>query len=1857
MDGAIFSNRFNKFESDDQRAEAKIKIALITAQQRKFEERKKALEEELKRRKEEEDEMERLLQEQIDQEKRLEEERIREDKERREKQEIEPQETQETKKVKKVKKKKKSAALPITPMAEELPQLKLGFLDFSDNKSKFEKLRQDSEASPEVKLVKVNKLKINQFLNNINNEEKNDQKVTQVKVSKLKKNSFMEQLEKAAADNQEHLHKKKNSDLQKKSQPEIKFTSKKSSMDSSKEEKADREMPKPKVRGSKSIENPSQNKDRKHSSTFSLFIDNTKEFFRNSKEKLYKLSKEALNEIDEIKKEEEHTKKMSTSEMQNYLLSHVLFDKPEIKDQKKKEKQLTKEEEMDIYLDKEYREKIEQYCSLVEESKPKKKRSKTKKPEEKLPEIKMVEVKSIQEQLKHKLEKPPEKKLIIEELENLGTSRVKQMRENLRPESSVIDGNEFKAVKPKKMNSSILNKIKSLEKVEEERLHREKENEERIRKLLENEMIRQSKRAEKIIDSQNIEDSYEEEDLEKDEMKKDIWLRLEEELDNLEEEQKELETTEMLLIEEEEKVRKEEESHEEEDEIEIKEIKEEIKERKKQSEQRKKVLQKFQHIFDKDDLQEDCAQVGTIHEKIENFLKVPDQEGKRRFEDNALVGVSDIMSRVKCKFETPVAEYALYKPEVKRRLNPAALVFETMSETPDVPLETPKPEKEWSWKNKSAVELELENMPKRISPEAKKEKRERKKGIQDLKFDELLNDINSVKERMKERDINRENETKMEEMNKFMDEIKDSLRKIEDEEADQEVIVQQPKKLKKKTSKGKPSEKVIEKKELIQNIKNELLQGLDKSQQIPIRLDKDEYNISLDSIKRKIVYKDVDEEHAKPSKPTKRMNSGIVSKLTEMLAPEESNQIGELSKAPKVLLRNTSLENDDLTPKKTLEELKIEQQNKKWAWKEKDMKDLQEYINSYDDIVPTTLKDQQKNLKDLEDELDIVESLIDNKETDIIVQIRSEKEKEFNNFMDGVKSYLNEDTKTSEEDDFKQGMLTYLDLIDNNKTSIKSYKVPQLKTNTLDRLKTQLFNGETKNHENKSNLSVSKLPSSIIEAVTNSKSNETIKQVSLDVKSNQTSLVKSFFETNKEAPSPVLKSKGIHPAVLNLKKSNSDTGRKNLLNQLHYKHKTINEVQQYIESHDDLCVPTLIETIQKFSITKKEEDKLAIYSKFIELAHQFVDQKGRSGEQKIFKDNIDSYLKVIEDVDIKVNGTPKLKKHASIGFQPSSNNKKKQLEKTSVERILSSEEKRKNILQKYGFKDHITVSNISDESEESDDDDDVKDLTDNELCLKYGLPPIAFPDECEKREKKVSVAGFKGLLSKIRKVSSGKVEEKIESVLISRKDEPKEGIPKSGSTSKMKNIFENRKSESNYNSPMSERKNIDSNAFKKGFNDKLKRQFETGTPSPDLPRKFEKNCLQKSSTISNIGSMFEKDEFDSDCSGKESPLLKEKRFLPMEKSRSFSKFKNAFETGVGINEDTDCDITADYEKRKVNAELDELKSSKKLQKMFRINRSLSDAEKSPRLDRELDDETLKDISRSRSAITDMFESRTPKVTFGGTRPKLEKEIPKPKVAKQQQSGEERKWVFDTIQKYFDVIVEEEHEEEEEDEEQELEDIILSDHDASDDDNESDYTSAEEDLPEPVSTPGKAAVKNKIDVSSFFKEKPSTTHVLPKSLLKNSPLVVQRSLADKPMSPLVVPRNSSVLPQSPLAVQRSPHGTIALPKRKISIDDFVNDAAKQFDELTDGSSTSINLTGRGESCQNLNQLSKSNSSSKIRGLFSSVVHGSASDLNISTFKSNLLRHLSSSKPNLRPSSMNLDPGVLDDSSSEYSEYDD
>merc|ERR1712029_868825 len=295
-------------------------------------------------------------------------------------------------------------------------------------------------------------------------------------------------------------------------------------------------------------------KDNKTGSTLSLqkiFVDGPRQFLKSSKEKLYKLSKENLYEIQKPLESKPLEPKLSKSEMQNYLLSHVLFDGSETKKKEKKQgKQKKEDDDIEQYLDQEYKEKINKYCSLLEEEK-KPKRKKKKKVEEKkptVPSMKLVEIKSIQQQLfqNHNQSNTAEKPVKPEI--DVSYKRVNKFKELFDNENEGPSDTELlrgqRENKREKRKSNIFDKIQALEKAEEERYEREKAYEERMKKLVMLELERQKNREddenEKTIDNVAEEN-----------FKNDIMKCLEDEVENLEQEMLALDTEEQLILDEE----------------------------------------------------------------------------------------------------------------------------------------------------------------------------------------------------------------------------------------------------------------------------------------------------------------------------------------------------------------------------------------------------------------------------------------------------------------------------------------------------------------------------------------------------------------------------------------------------------------------------------------------------------------------------------------------------------------------------------------------------------------------------------------------------------------------------------------------------------------------------------------------------------------------------------------------------------------------------------------------------------------------------------------------------------------------------------------------------------------------------------------------------------------------------------------------------------------------------------------------------------------------------------------------------------------------------------------------------------
>merc|ERR1712013_899256 len=214
VDAHRFNAFLNKFESKDQRAEAKAQMIKITKEQKEFERQKQLKEKQQRLAEIQEQENLRKEEEEMKRKAALEEER-RKDEEQRilkleeqaelrrlELEKIESKEASEKKKV--IKKKKKPKKEEEVMNTEDAPKLALGVVDYNDVKSKFERKKhaEVTEITSPIKPLRINKLANNPFLENAKPEEKPMNR--EIKVNKLMKNSFIQQLEKRGSLTEEY---------------------------------------------------------------------------------------------------------------------------------------------------------------------------------------------------------------------------------------------------------------------------------------------------------------------------------------------------------------------------------------------------------------------------------------------------------------------------------------------------------------------------------------------------------------------------------------------------------------------------------------------------------------------------------------------------------------------------------------------------------------------------------------------------------------------------------------------------------------------------------------------------------------------------------------------------------------------------------------------------------------------------------------------------------------------------------------------------------------------------------------------------------------------------------------------------------------------------------------------------------------------------------------------------------------------------------------------------------------------------------------------------------------------------------------------------------------------------------------------------------------------------------------------------------------------------------------------------------------------------------------------------------------------------------------------------------------------
>ena len=374
--------------------------------------------------------------------------------------------------------------------------------------------------------------------------------------------------------------------------------------------------------------------------------------------------------------------------------------------------------------------------------------------------------------------------------------------------------------------------------------------------------------------------------------------------------------------------------------------------------------------------------------------------------------------------------------------------------------------------------------------------------------------------------------------------------------------------------------------------------------------------------------------------------------------------------------------------------------------------------------------------------------------------------------------------------------------------------------------------------------------------------------------------------------------------------------------------------------------------------------------------------------------------------------------------------------------ILDPEERKNAILAKYGFKPAKQIT--------EDDNSDIDEYLNYEQQVEVGeysekLKELYQLDDSlsdsdresspvRNKSKKGSFSSLmnilqvmkKSKLSKTFSESLTKVNEFGKSNSMLRQSDVDLSLI-SGSCSNIKHLFESGK--------------VYENEIKKQKNEEDLQNFQTKDKKMLLESMYNQSLAN--------GICDKKQEFESDLRFSSLSSIKTK-YESTEKRHYAEDFKKMPVKKIIKYHDQTIPVqffAEENEENSILTELEALRQSQKEKQIFRIEKGvqlqnvssarlkrsvscigISDEKVSNDLD--LDEDTLKDVSQSNKAIKAMFESAAPKYKFGGSGSNLSIKGSKENIQTQSDKKQlvspkdERKWVLDSINKYFDVIVEE-----------------------------------------------------------------------------------------------------------------------------------------------------------------------------------------------------------------------------------------
>ena len=315
-----------------------------------------------------------------------------------------------------------------------------------------------------------------------------------------------------------------------------------------------------------------------------------------------------------------------------------------------------------------------------------------------------------------------------------------------------------------------------------------------------------------------------------------------------------------------------------------------------------------------------------------------------------------------------------------------------------------------------------------------------------------------------------------------------------------------------------------------------------------------------------------------------------------------------------------------------LEAMKRQNQGR-WKYKEKDVRDLYQYINNNMSLTPTSIAAKAANVIESTNQADDSSKEYEKVRDDLGFS-------EFNEFMDKIENFVKDESNDTET---RSALFGYLELIDDRKEDVTAVELPNLEAPAVSRnfvrqLSTKLEQDEETMAKQPSK-TVGKLDKSLLEV--KHQSTDTAKTIA--VRKDYCQSIKDHFERTKTDDDTITKVQR-KMRLVNIEQPKSVEQslaemKKNRATQWKWKQKTIEDLQNFVKT--DVSLSKSI-TQSKVKETKDLQAKRSTlmqmsnqrdqeFESFMQELQGYSQTPSVNDEEDAFKYGLKSYLDLIED--------------------------------------------------------------------------------------------------------------------------------------------------------------------------------------------------------------------------------------------------------------------------------------------------------------------------------------------------------------------------------------------------------------------------------------------------------------------------------------------------------------------------------------------------------------------------------------------------------------------------------------------------